>query len=79
MKQDELIEELKKRGFLHDNDIGDWVSHYRLNNILVVICPAYIDVESEYLIPYTLKLNGKRVIGNKRLLKYIDKILEVKE
>ena len=78
MKRDEFINELKNRGFLYDVDNLYQAHIYIKDNIHIAIYDGGI-TEDGGLFPYTLYLNHKIVIGNKRCLSYIDEIIKKKE
>lgn len=80
MKQNEFFKELKNRGFTceADWDLLRWTKE-NCKNIELITFGGFIEEWEGYPIPYTLKLNGKRVIGNQRCLKYIDELLNNNE
>lgn len=68
-----FIKELKKRGFVLS--VGDFAHYWRRGTVMVSIAGGYIDDYGD-LFPYYLSLNGDRVVGHQRCLKYIDNILK---
>lgn len=67
-----FIKEIRDIGFrVNDSIDAFWV--YSFKGIELQIYGGYIECGELY--PYTLILNGKRVIGNQRCLKYIYEIL----
>jgi N-acyl-L-homoserine lactone synthetase len=76
MKRNEFVAELQKRGFKAsvDWDVYVWTNE-KYPNIKLLHHDGGIDEWDGYCIPYMLKLNGKKVIGNQRCLKYIDELM----